>query len=247
MNATTTPAPVPPEDQSPYWAGPGYWDRRHAAKLREIAAGPREYDCVFIGDSITHNWEGWSDPADVAAVAAAYASGELKFPNGPGRAVWDELRRKFSLLNLGVGGDKTQNVLWRIAHGELDGYRARLVSLMIGTNNAEDSPEDRADGIRAVVRAIADKQPSATILLTPIFPTGPTRDDPGRISREKTNRLVRDLASGGRVVWLDFNDRFLGPDGSLSPAMMPDLLHPLEAGYRIWADALLPHLLRASH
>jgi beta-glucosidase len=113
---------------------------------------------------------------------------------------------------------------------------------MIGTNNADDTPEDRAEGIRAVLAKIAEKQPDATILLTPIFPSGATWDDPGRVSREKTNALIRTLADGGRIIWLDFNDKFLDADGNLSAEMMPDFLHPLEAGYRIWADALRPHL-----
>ena len=241
---TAVPAPVPPSEQSPYWAGPGYWDRRHVAKLAEIAAGPKEYDCVFLGDSITHNWEGWSDPADIAVVTAAYASGELKFPNGPGRAVWEELKAQgLRLLNIGIGGDRTQNVLWRLDHGEMDGYRTRFVSLMIGTNNVDDTPEDRAEGIRAVLAKIAEKQPDATILLTPIFPNGATKDDPGRIPRDKTNAIIRGFADGRRIVWLDFNDKFLDADGNLSAEMMPDFLHPLEAGYRIWADALRPLLL----
>lgn len=238
LPATAVPAPVPLSEQSPYWAGPGYWDRRHAAKMAEIAAGPKEYDCVLLGDSITHNWEGWNDPIDIAVVTAAYASGELKFPNGPGRAVWEELRREFRLLNLGIGGDKTQNVLWRLDHGEMDGYRTRFVSLMIGTNNADDTPEDRAEGIRAVLAKIAEKQPDATILLSPIFPSGATPDAPERISRAKTNAIIRSYADGKRVVWLDFNSEFLDANGNLSPEVMPDYLHPLEAGYRIWAAAL---------
>ncbi len=237
--ATAIAVAVPPSEQSPYWAGPGYWDRRHAVKLAEIAAGPKDYDCVFLGDSITHNWEGWSDPADISVVTAAYASGELKFPNGPGRAVWEELKAQgLRLLNIGIGGDKTQHVLWRLDHGEMDGYRTRFVSLMIGTNNVDDTPEDRAEGIRAVLDKIAEKQPEATILLSPIFPCGATRDDPGRISREKTNVLIRRFADGRRIVWLDFNDKFLDADGNLPEAMMPDFLHPLEAGYRIWTAAL---------
>ena len=243
---TTIPAPVAPSEQSPYWAGPGYWDRRHAAKLTEIAVGPKEYDCVFVGDSITHNWEGWSDPMDIAVVTAAYASGELKFPNGPGRAVWEELKAQgLRLLNIGIGGDRTQHVLWRLDHGEMDGYRTRFVSLMIGTNNVDDSPEDRAEGIRAILDKIAERQPEATILLSPIFPCGATRDDPGRISREKTNAIIRRFADGRRIVWLDFNDKFLDAEGNLPEAMMPDYLHPLEDGYRIWATALRPFLVRA--
>ena len=242
MNACAIPAAKPIAEQSPYWAGPGFWDRYHKAKLAEIAAGPKEYDCVFVGDSITHNWEGWSHPADVSVAAAAYADGRLMFPVGPGRAVWNEMRKSASLLNLGVGGDCTQNVLWRLDHGEMDGYRARFVFLMIGTNNCEDTPEDRAEGIRAVIGKIAEKQPSATILLSPIFPCEAKPDAPGRISREKTNAIIRGFADGRHVVWVDFNAKLLNADGTLSPEMMPDYLHPLETGYRIWRDALVKYL-----
>ncbi len=241
--ATAIPTAIPSSEQSPYWAAPGYWDRHHAAKLAEIAVGPKDYDCVFLGDSITHNWEGWSDPADNAVATAAYASGQLKTPDGPGRAVWEELKAQgLRLLNLGLGGDKTQNVLWRLDHGEMDGYRTRFVALMIGVNNEIDSREDRAEGIRAILEKIHERQPDATILLHPIFPCGATPNDPRRISCEKTNSIIRCFADGGRIVWLDFNDKFLDADGNLSEAMMPDFLHPLEAGYRIWAAALRPFL-----
>ena len=109
--ATTDAEPVSAERQHTWWAGPGYWDRRHAAKLKEIASGPKEYDFVFLGDSITHGWEGWSEKADLEAVDKAYGQGMLKFRNGPGRKVWDEMKKEFRLLNLGCGGDTTQNVL----------------------------------------------------------------------------------------------------------------------------------------
>ncbi len=242
MNTCAVPAAVPLSEQSPYWAGPGYWDRFNEAKLAEITAGQKEYDCVFVGDSITHNWEGWSHPTDVAVAAAAYAEGALKFPVGPGRAVWEEMKKSARLLNLGVGGDRTQNVLWRLDHGQMDGYSARKVFLMIGTNNCDDTPEDRAEGIRAVIVKITEKQPVATILLSPIFPCGARPDDPGRISRERTNAIIRKYADGRHVVWVDFNAQLLNADGTLSPEMMPDYLHPLEAGYRIWRDALAAFL-----
>ena len=131
--------------------------------------------------------------------ATAYTEGQLKFPVGPGRAVWNEMRKSATLLNLGVGGDCTQNVLWRLAHGEMDGYHARFVFLMIGTNNVDDSPEDRAEGIQAVIAKIAEKQPSATILLSPIFPCEAKPDSPGRISREKTNSIIRGFAERSRL------------------------------------------------
>ena len=232
------PTPRPPEAQIRRWAGAGFWDRRHAAKLAEIAVGPKEYDCVFVGDSITHNWEGWIEKPDVEVAERLYANGGLKFPNGPGRAVWAEMKKKWRVLNLGVAGDMTQNVLWRLDHGELDGYRARNVFVMIGTNNGSDTPENRAKGIKAVLDKIAEKQPQATILLSPIFPSGAKPDDPMRISKDKTNAIIREFADGKRIVWIDFNSKFLNPDGTIIEALMPDNLHPLEAGYMIWFDAI---------
>ena len=237
--ATAIAQAVPVERQSPYWAGPEFWNRRHAAKLAEIAAGPKEYDFVFLGDSITHNWEGWSDPKDVEVVTKAYEKGRLKFPNGPGRKVWEEMKKEFRLLNLGCGGDKTQNVLWRIENGELDGYRTKGVALMIGTNNGE-SPKEVAEGIKAVVRRILEKQPDASVVLMPIFPSGGSRDNKRRQRNDRVNEIIRPMADGKRVIWLDFNKDFLEPDGSLSKAMMPDYLHPVEHGYRLWRAAIEP-------
>ena len=237
--ATTEAEAVSSGRQHTWWAGPGYWDRRHAAKLKEIASGPKEYDFVFIGDSITHSWEGWSDPADLAAVEKAYAQGMLKFQNGPGRKVWDEMKKEFRLLNLGCAGDTTQNVLWRIENGEMDGYRTHGVALMIGTNNNEPA-EQVADGIKAVVRKILEKQPNAKVVLMPIFPTGQLPSAPRRLRNARASELAKPIADGERVIWLDFNSVFLDKDGCLSAEMMPDYLHPLERGYRLWRAAIEP-------
>lgn len=237
--ATTDAESVSPERQHTWWAGPGYWDRRHAAKLREIASGPKEYDFVFLGDSITHSWEGWSDPADLEAVDKAYGQGMLKFRNGPGRKVWNEMKKEFRLLNLGCAGDTTQNVLWRIDHGELEGYRTRGVALMIGTNNSEPA-EEIAEGIKAVVRRILEKQPEAKVVLMPIFPAEHSPFAPRRVRNAKASELAKSVADGERVIWLDFNSAFLEKDGTLSPEMMPDYLHPLEHGYRLWRVAIEP-------
>ena len=238
LPAAARPAPRPQPAQHPRWAGPGFWDRRHKAKLAEIATGPKEYDCVFVGDSITHNWEGWDEKPDVEVAERLYANGGLKFPNGPGRAVWKEMKNTWRVLNLGMAGDTTQNVLWRLDNGEMDGYRARYVFLMIGTNNGSDTPVNRAKGIKAVLDKIAEKQPQATILLSPIFPSGARPNDPLRVTKDKTNAIIKDYADGKRIVWVDFNTKFLNADGTLNTSIMPDLLHPLEAGYRIWFEAI---------
>ena len=237
--ATTDAEPVSAERQHTWWAGPGYWDRRHAVKLGEIASGPKEYDFVFIGDSITHSWEGWCDPLDLEAVDKAYEKGMLKFRNGPGRKVWDEMKKEFRLLNLGCAGDTTQNVLWRIDHGELDGYKTRGVALMIGTNNGEPA-EEIAEGIKAVVRRILEKQPAAKVVLMPIFPAEHSPSAPRRIRNARASELAKSIADGERVIWLDFNSVFLEKDGTLSAEMMPDYLHPLEHVYALWRAAIEP-------
>lgn len=225
------------------WTGDGFWDRRHADILSRIADGPKEYDCVFIGDSITHNWTGWSDAEDLAAASNAYRIGRVKFAPSPGLPVWREMEKKYRLLNLGLAGDDTANVLWRLKNGGLDGYTAKNFVVMIGTNNPDSShPDGVAAGVHAIVNEIAQRHPESRIILHPIFPRGHLPDSSERLSREHTNRMIRSFADGKRIVWLDFNDRFLASGGKLPSAVFPDYLHPLEDGYRIWREALEPLL-----
>ena len=203
---------------------PGWWEKRHAAKLAEIAASGGEIDLVFVGDSITHNWEGARGPG------SDYGGKPLA-----------ELKKIYSVLNLGFGGDRTQNVLWRLENGELDGYRAKCFMLMIGTNNGGESPQDTAAGVKAILDVIARKQPQAKTILLPIFPSGATADHPWRIAKEKINVIIKGFVDGDKVVWCDFNGRFLNLDGTFPKGMMlGDNLHPLEPGYAIWAEAVAP-------
>ena len=203
---------------------PGWWEKRHAEKLAQIAASGGEIDLVFVGDSITHNWEGARGPG------SDYGGKPLA-----------ALKKKYSVLNLGFGGDRTQNVLWRLENGELDGYRAKCFMLMIGTNNGDRRPEDTVAGVKAILDLIARKQPQAKTILLPIFPSGATADHPWRVAKNRINALLKDLADGERVIWHDFNVRFLNPDGTFPKGMMmDDNLHPLAPGYDIWAEEVTP-------
>ena len=220
---SVTPAPL-----GESWAL-DWWMPRHADKLDEIArrkaAGERT-DLVFIGDSITHNWE--------------------KPENG--RQVWETRYAPFNPLDLGYGGDRTENVLWRLQHGEIDGIDPKAVVLMIGTNNSghrQEQPELTFKGIARDVQEIRRRLPRAKILLLAIFPRGERPDDPLRRLNERVNAMLPRLADGKTVRFLNINAKFLQPDGTLSKDIMPDLLHPNEAGYRIWADAMAPELERA--
>lgn len=203
--------------------GEWWWLTRLAERRSQIAASDGEFDLVMIGDSITHFWEydyfscGWD--------------------------VYKKLCARHKVLNLGYGGDNTSSVLWRCENGELDGYRAKCVMLMIGTNN-RTAPADTAEGIKRILSLVARKQPDAKILLSPIFPRG-RPDDVRRAENEKVNAIIKGFADGEKVIWLDFNDRFLNPDGTFKPKMMvSDLLHPYADGYELWLEAMAPWLER---
>ena len=197
-----------------------YCDRL-LAKRNEIAASGGAFDLVLFGDSITYGWE--------TTGAEAYA----------------ELRRRYSVLNIGYSGDRTENLLWRGMNGELDGYAAKCVMLLVGTNNArrrEDPPEQTAAGIRRILDLIAEKQPQAKVILLPVFPFGASREDPKRIINDAVNAKIRGYADGEKVIWLDFTDRFLDDAGN-NVKWMPDHCHPNAEGYReIWLPAVLPLL-----
>ncbi len=202
-----------------------WWAKRFEEKREEIRAGGGS-SVVFIGDSITHGWE-WPDAGKTQW--AKYFAGAL-----------------YCALQLGYSGDRTEHVLWRIAHGELDGFEAKAVVLLIGTNNTghfpfeKEPPADTILGIKSVVDAILEKQPKARVILHPIFPRGAGNDDPARRRNAIVNREIMKLADGVRVVWCDFNSSFLLPDGTIPYVVSPDKLHPAAPGYEIWANAVMP-------
>ena len=202
-----------------------WWLDRLQRNREQIMDSDCAIDVAMIGDSITHNWD------------------------GPGHESLAELRKTYSVLNAGYSGDRTEHVLWRLKYGgELDGYRAKCVTLMIGTNNTghrRDKPESIAAGIREILDVVAEKQPQAKVLLMPIFPVGDGPKDARRVNNEAVNAIVKGYADGKKVVWLDFNAKFLDEKGDVAK-WMPDRLHPNADGYReIWMPALLPHLKEA--
>ena len=203
-----------------------WWIPRHEQKLAEIAAlraARQQPDVVFIGDSITHNWE------------------------KDGQAAWAANYAKYHALDLGFGGDHTENVLWRLQHGELDGFSTRVVVMMIGTNNTGDRMEDPATtaiGVRRLLDEVRQRQPDAKILLLAVFPRGEKPDDPLRRINDRLNQALVKFADDREVFFLDIGAALTNPDGTLSRDVMPDLLHPNEKGYTIWADQMNPTLQR---
>jgi lysophospholipase L1-like esterase len=190
-------------------------DARHQSFLEVARAG--DIDLLFVGDSIT-DW--WRQPQR-------------------GLPVWNEYFAPLKAANFGIAGDTTQGVLWRMQNGELDGFQAKLIVLMLGTNNINRNPnDDIADGDRAIVQEFLTRQPRAKVLLLGVFPRGPLADNPFRASIKAINSKLATFADNQRVFYMDIGDRFLAPDGTLPADIMPDGLHPNEKGYRIWAEAI---------
>ena len=209
------------------------WFARHHAELN-LQKRMRP-DVVMIGDSITHFW---------------YGPPEATVQNGP--AAWQSVFKGMSVLNLGFGWDRTQNVLWRLRQGEFDGLDPRWVVIEIGTNNLTGTSQARASTpleIAEAIGAIGDevhrRSPESHIILMGIFPRGAKADDPLRSPIEQTNQmLARRFAQSSTITFLDIGKKFLAPDSTLPVSVMPDGTHPSEEGYRIWAEALIEAGLR---
>ena len=151
---------------------------------------------------------------------------------------------KRKVINLGVSGDRTQHVLWRFEQGQLDGIKAKVAVVMIGTNNSNNDDNTEAEileGVTAIVQQIRARQPDTKILLFGIFPRGKTFS-PQRGKILQVNEALARLDDGRNIFYFDFGPQLVENDGSISTNIMPDYLHPNDAGYRIWAKAMEPKL-----
>lgn len=177
---------------------------------------------LFLGDSITEGWKWW------------------------GQEVWPKYYPQMDAANFGIGGDKTQHVLWRIENGELDGINPKAVVLLIGTNNIGYPADEILKADEKIVQEIHDKLPDAKLLILGIFPRGADPADAKvaemRAKIKTVNQGLAALDDGNKTRFLDIGDKFLGADGTISPDVMKDALHPTSAGYEIWADAMNPLL-----
>jgi lysophospholipase L1-like esterase len=198
--------------------------KRHEGFLAIAKKG--DIDVLLMGDSITDGWR------------------------TGGKAVFDKYFVPLKTANFGIGGDKTQGVLWRMENGELDGYTPKLMMLMIGTNNigginkegkaTGNTTEEIALGIAVIVTKFRDKFPAAKVLLLGVFPRNAKPDSAQRIAVNNINKIISKYDDGKFVRYLDIGDKFLDKDGTLPKDIMPDALHPNLRGYEIWAEAVMP-------
>jgi cephalosporin-C deacetylase-like acetyl esterase/lysophospholipase L1-like esterase len=220
--AATADKPAPRTDQNSLMA--------HTELLEKVRKG--RIDIYFEGDSITRRW-GTSDEQY--------------------KSFLENWRRNFfgwNAADFGWGGDKIENILWRLNNGELDNVNPRIIVVLAGTNNVGNvSPRSIEDprvaditrGIKAILDLCRRKAPHATIVLMGITP----RNDNMAVMPiiNQVNRKIASFADGKKIRYVNINDKLADKDGKLFEGMAnQDALHLDVKGYQVWADALKPIL-----
>lgn len=216
---------LPPDPRAADQSAPRL-DKNSQIAHQQLVAKARQggIDIYFLGDSITRRWGATDYPQFLAN--------------------WKRNFHGWNAGNFGWGADATQNILWRLENGELDGVNPRVIVLLAGINNVGSVPggaekvEDITRGLRAIVKACQDKAPDAVIILTGMFP----RNDNMAVIPEinQINGNLAKLADGKKVRYLNVNGKLADADGKLFPGMSQDRLHPTVKAYQIWADGLKP-------
>ena len=208
--------------------GDEWWKKRQESVNAQVQKG--NVDLLLLGDSITHGWENQS-------------------------ALWEKYFGTWNTVNAGFSGDRTQHVLWRLDNGNINGIQPKVAMIMIGTNNSngnDNTAEEIAEGIAAIVCKLRTELPRTKILLLAIFPRGNREQvadkengasvNPQWAKNDQASQLASRLADGKNVIYLDINKVFLNDKGVMTRDVMPDLLHPKEKGYALWGDAITPTL-----
>ena len=207
------------------------WHKRYDAKLKQIADYKNDVDVVFIGDSITHFWDN---------------DGAKNKRKIGGLATYNKYFSKYKVINLGYSGDRTENTLWVVNEsGYLKNLKAKMAVVMIGTNNIghkRSTSAAAAAGVTRIVEGIRTQLPDTKIVLFGVFPREASAKHKYRQHIKDINAVISKLADDKNVFYCDITDKFLDKNGTLSRSIMPDLLHPNDAGYEIWAQAMMPYV-----
>ena len=187
------------------------WMERHESMNTKARQG--KIDLIYIGDSIVQRYE------------------------GVGKHVWDHYYASRNALNLGISGDRTQHVIWRLDHGNIEGINPKLAIVMIGQNNGgHNTASEIAEGVTEVVKIIRTKLPKTKILLLGIFQRR-EKPTPERAVLAEANNIISKLANSS-ISYMDINSVYVQPDGTIPASLMPDFEHPSELGFKRWAEAI---------
>lgn len=216
-------SPIPPSGTTPTkrtieydWMSVSAWDRMHAEDV--VVAQYDQVDVLFVGDSITAGWH-WP--------------------------IWEKNFKPLKAANFGIGGDNTGNVLWRLQHGAVGTIQPKLIVVLIGVNNIgglQESPEQAAAGVTKVVQQLQLAWPNSKILLNAVFPFDQAANSDNRSKVKKLNKIISKLGDNNTIFFKDYGPLLLQKDGSISPDIMADFLHPTAKGYQVWADAMTPDI-----
>jgi len=198
------------------------WVARHQEILALNKPGAIRADVVLIGDSITHFW-----------------SGEPKAKRVAGKDSWEKWIAPHHPINLGYGWDRTENVLWRLRHGEIAGLKPKAFVVLIGTNNLSgfNPPDQTAEGVAEVCRELRRQAPQAKVLLLAILPRQ-AKPDATRQRVADTNKLLQAQAAQIADAYLDLTAKLIEADGSILKETMNDYLHPTNKGYEVMGAAI---------
>lgn len=198
----------------------------HLARKKELG---NDVEILFVGDSITHGF------------IRETTWGEMK-PKG-GLGVWRKYYEPRKALCAGIGGDRTEHVLWRLKNGLLDGIQPKVAILTIGHNNGKSPMEEIGWGMVAIMRQIRMSCPSTKIIFIPHFPTRNKEWQMSKMQQAYTFALET-VSSDKRILALDLSEFFMDVQGLLNKELVPDGTHPGIKGYEAWQKGMEPTLLK---
>ncbi len=190
-----------------------------------------EIRLLFFGDSITQFWTG----------------SEKRMSEKGGDRIFDKEFADLGAVSFGISGDRTEHLLYRIEHGNLDPISPEVIVLMAGVNNVYHgySGKETAEGIEEVVQALREKKPEAKIILLGSFPTGPEKDSPQRKEVDILQKNISHLGDEKHVYYRNINQSFLNEDGTINyKTIRKDNVHLIKGGYQVWADEIKPLILK---
>jgi beta-glucosidase len=196
-----------------------WWKERHELVIEKNKLKP---ELILIGNSILHSLD------DTDRVE-----------------VWRSFLNKYNTVNMGFSGDRTENVIWRLQNGELEGIHPKLALLLIGTNNTDGNhylqitqPKELAEATWEICETIRQKLPDTQILLLGIFPYGYKPNHRDNINNE-TNKIISGFqAKDSHIHYRDIGSIFLDADKKVKKSLMPDYLHPNAEGHMLMFEAL---------